>query len=202
MYWTVNKPTINTKWKGKSMHETDYILCCSVRWPWYHTRPWQAYLLMQLCMLTKGWSPKTELSGPTVGHFKVLSLMYEFHASRLKKTWCFSVAFSDTTTSRPHSTAVWQMLHLIFFFFKLEIVSRAHWPDQHLRFYCDYYELQSSSIHKTRYLQGSYNKVMLLMMNLLVSLVTYNICIWRQHCYLALLFLELSAHFSVARWEM
>lgn len=59
------------KWEC-SNRETDCIYCSS-----FHPLDsiQQTHLLMQLCILTKGWSPNTELSRfPASGHFKGFSL--------------------------------------------------------------------------------------------------------------------------------
>lgn len=43
----------------------------------YHTKSQQAHLLLQLCILTKGWSPKTKLFAPAPFRgFEAVRLMY------------------------------------------------------------------------------------------------------------------------------
>lgn len=81
----------------------------------FHTKPHRAYLLLQLCILTNGWSPKTELSRPVAGHFKGIQPA-RFMIWRLHKTWCFSSAFSNMTTWRPNFIAVWPKFIILFSF--------------------------------------------------------------------------------------
>lgn len=92
----------------------------------YPTESRHASFFLQLCMVTKGWSPKTELSRPASGHF-MWDLVCEVHAWRLNKTWCFPHAFSKITAWRLHFIAVWPKSHFIIVFLHIpSTISRAY----------------------------------------------------------------------------